>query len=659
MKYTDVPRGQCVKFPYARIVFHPLYGNDIVIKDRALFFFKPYVVEGGLLASVNSTNEDFPKVGFSEERSMALMRFQYEVPFPRTPMFAFWGKRKFSLADNYEGLSDTSLCQLPIADMIDVSDLLDRYGTGDGTLGEYRIYLDKDDTTWYIKFYIDNSDNYSYGIVCSYIRDNIQVLPDNSFGVGTTNPLHYTDINPANDRYIYTFDINNFRLPVEFSEDGNTYGFLTLYDPSYQMGIIRYNKVLNPTGNAFMFNAQYALGYSQSTGGTTFSKNDVDRWFGDYEVEETDYDNPYDDLVDDENQGGEDTNFGENSDNVSEDDLPTYDAVGTGFATIFTPNKTQLKQLADVMWNSNVFTALQNLVENITNMFTALSIVPFNVERGNEVEVSWLGLPLTSIYLYLAAKQYYEFDMGSINLNDDNRIFKYDNCLDYSPFSKLGIYLPFIGFQELDIDECRNRVINLKYRIDILSGTCVAIIKLDGSTLYQFTGNCLTQIPITNASMQSLVTDAVNVGIAMANAKSAGAASAADIKAAEDSNISAAKKDAHKAHARVTQSNADAHLQSAAANAMMGLKPQYNKTGSVSAAASLLSVKQPYLFLHTPKLSIPSNYQHYAGFPCNMTGKLSNFSGFTVVESIRLNDLVATSQEVEEIYTLLKQGVII
>ena len=231
--------------------------------------------------------------------------------------------------------------------------------------------------------------------------------------------------------------------------------------------------------------------------------------------------------------------------------------------------------------------------------------------------------------------------------------------LDYSPFSKLGIYLPFIGFEELDIDECRDKTISLLYRIDILSGTCVAMVKLNGSPLYQFTGNCLAQIPITNESMQSLVTDAVNVGIAISNAKSAGTASAADMSAAEEADISEAKREAHKAHARVSQSHADAHLQSAAANAMMGLKPQYNKTGSVSATASLLSVKQPYLFLHTPKLSIPNKYQHYAGYPCNITGTLNSFSGFTVVESIRLNDLVATTPEVEEIYQLLRKGVII
>ena len=657
MKYTDVPRGNCVLFKNGEIVFHPLLGPEIHIQNRPFWYFKPYVVESGLLAEVDSTTEEPRKFGFTESGSMNKMRAQYGGHFPRPYMFPFWTPRMFSIDHEYGQIADATLCEFEVDKMVNIGALYDAYGTGDGTVGEYRIYLDRTDKSWYIRFSLSKS-TYMFSMLCTFARDGQDYFSTTIY-IGTSNPIHVSSPIPGNDYYEYTFGAATLVLPVEFSANGDTYGFLSLYDSDYAMWIYRYKSIYNPSGDAFAVQARFALGYPQSTGGTTFSKTTVDAWFGDYQVEQSDFDNPYDELVDDENQGGNDTNFGDNSDDITEDGLPDLDAIGTGFATIFTPTKSQLTNLSSVMWDSNVFTALQNLVENITNMFTSLSIVPFNVTRGSEVEVSWLGLPLTSIYLYLAAKQYYEFDLGDINLDDDNRIFKYDNCLDYSPFSKLGIYLPFIGFQELDIDECRNKVINLTYRIDILSGTCVAMVKLNGSPLYQFTGNCLAQIPITSESMQSLVTDAVNVGIAITNAKSAGAASSADIKAAEASGKGQAVKDARIKHAQVTQTHADTHLGSAAADAMMGLKPQYNKTGSVSATASLLSVKQPYLFLHTPKLSIPEKYQHFGGFPCNMTGTLGSFSGFTVVDSIRLNDLVATAPEVEEIYNLLKEGVII
>lgn len=373
---------------------------------------------------------------------------------------------------------------------------------------------------------------------------------------------------------------------------------------------------------------------------------------------ESDPENPWDDNGYSEEDTG-DSNFSEDSDDIDLDTLPSIDAVGTGFATLFTPTKPQLKSLADIMWSHGIFQALQNLVQNISGMFTSLAMVPFTVENAGNVTVMFLGLIDTTVTLRLASKQFYEFNMGSINLATDDRIYSSGTCLDYSPFSKLGIFLPFIGYQDLDIDECRGCVINLKYRIDILSGACVALISLNGNTVYQFSGNCLTQIPITNENMQSLVSDAINVGIAASNARSAVGAASADIGAAEKSAMSQPKKDAAIAHAEAHQTTAMNQLHSATANAAMGLKPTFGKAGAISAASSMLAVKQPYLFLTTPRANIPFHYQKYCGFPSNITGKLNEFSGYTVVEDIRLNGLVATAPEVAEIYSLLKSGVII
>ena len=70
-------------------------------------------------------------------------------------------------------------------------------------------------------------------------------------------------------------------------------------------------------------------------------------------------------------------------------------------------------------------------------------MVPFDVEAGSTVSVTWLGID-TTVSLTLAAKQYYEFDMWSIYLSSDSIIFTSVSALDYIPFSTLGIYLPFI-----------------------------------------------------------------------------------------------------------------------------------------------------------------------------------------------------------------------
>lgn len=372
------------------------------------------------------------------------------------------------------------------------------------------------------------------------------------------------------------------------------------------------------------------------------ARNNVLGWLGDYHPDYPDDDNPFWEDDEPDEGGGDDQNFDEDTDDVDEDEMPDLSAIGTGFATLFTPTRSQLRDLADIMWGSAWWQALQNMVEGIDKMFVSLGIMPFVVSPGATVEVTWLGLAVTEVLLTLAASQYYEFDLGSIDLSNDSRIWTSDSAMDYSPFCKLGIYLPFIGFQEINIDECRGKVIHLKYRIDALSGSCLAIVKVGGNAIYQFTGNCMVQIPITSQSFDEFISTVTNVAIAGANAKTASAIAGGGDKAAESA-----------------LRHAESGLASATANAISGLKPSYNKSGAVSASNALFAVKQPYLFLTSPRVCVPEHYQRYSGFPANITDILGNFEGFTVVESIRLNNLVATSPEVDEIYQLLHEGVII
>lgn len=366
-------------------------------------------------------------------------------------------------------------------------------------------------------------------------------------------------------------------------------------------------------------------------------------------------------------------NWSENSDIVLPSPMPSetdYGAVACGLITIFTPSKDQLKKLSEVIWGQGFWNFVKNAIENIADLFVSLAMVPFEVSKGETVEVTWFSYDLggqvpigTGIYLTKATKQWYEFDMGTINLMGSGKGFATDSVLDYSPYSKLGIYLPFIGYQELDIDECREAPINLLYRIDILSGTCVALITINGRTIYQFTGNCITQLPLTSMDAQTMLSNAVNIGIAAASAgATAAVASAGDAVAAENlakGKISAAGAELQNAQHSASVSNAQGSLVSATANGVLGMKPNFKKSGAISASASLFNVMQPYLFLTTPRQSMPEGYQNVCGFPCNIGDVLGNFEGFTVVEDIRLNGLVATSPEVEEIYQLLKTGVII
>lgn len=368
-------------------------------------------------------------------------------------------------------------------------------------------------------------------------------------------------------------------------------------------------------------------------------------------------------------------NWAEDSDFVDVDPLPdetTVGALASHLITIFSPTSSQMERLSELLWSKDFFDFVANAITNVEDLFVSFGMVPFEITGKTTAAVTWWNfptsaagsVPITYAWLDKVPYQFYDFDMGYIALDGtDPRIFASDSVLDYSPFSKLGIYLPFIGYQELDIDECRGSTLHLLYRIDILSGSCVAEIDVSGRKIYQFSGNCLTQLPLTSEDTSSVIGNAVNVGIAMASAGATGAiASAGDALTSErltTGSISAAGAELQHAQHAAQVSNAEGSLAGATANGIMGMKPNYKKTGAISGAAAMLGVKQPYLFLTTPRQSMPEGYEKVCGFPCNEGGTLGSFTGFTVVEDIRLNGLVATSPEVEEIYQLLKSGVII
>lgn len=69
-------------------------------------------------------------------------------------------------------------------------------------------------------------------------------------------------------------------------------------------------------------------------------------------------------------------------------------------------------------------------------------------------------------------------DCGSVEIPE-----QYHSLLDYSPFSRLTIYLPFIGFQELDDKLVVGHTLKVQYTVDVLSGRCLAQLYVDRTDL--------------------------------------------------------------------------------------------------------------------------------------------------------------------------------
>ena len=96
-----------------------------------------------------------------------------------------------------------------------------------------------------------------------------------------------------------------------------------------------------------------------------------------------------------------------------------------------------------------------------------------------------------------------------------------------------------------------------------------------------------------------------------------------------------------------------------ASTAVNSMKPNIEKSGSLSGTGGMLGIQTPYLILTRPRQAIPAGQNRFIGYPAFITEILGNISGYTEVDSIHLEGINATGEELSEIETILKSGVIL
>ena len=352
-------------------------------------------------------------------------------------------------------------------------------------------------------------------------------------------------------------------------------------------------------------------------------------WFKQYILPNiVDSSNPYEDGGDSEDGGG-DGDFDNTSEDIDIPDLPSLSATASGFVNIFAPTLNQLNQLASYMWSSDFYDNIVKLWADPMNVILGLSIVPVNIPVDDVREVK-CGNVSTGVSMYHASTQFVIVDCGTINVNE-----YWGAYLDYSPYTKIQLYLPYCGTHSLDIDDIMGRSINVTYHIDILSGSCVAFVKSTGkglnSVLYEFSGNVSTQIPVTGENFSRLIQTAISSVASLGSTVATGGLSAPMAISTMGS----------------------------LANNVANSKPEIERSGSMSGSTGLMGIQKPYLILTRPKQCIPKDVQKFKGFPSMKFQKLSDVKGFTIISEILLKNITASDEEITEIKNLLKEGVIL
>ena len=325
-------------------------------------------------------------------------------------------------------------------------------------------------------------------------------------------------------------------------------------------------------------------------------------------------------------EGGGTGDFDGTSDDIAIPELPTLSATSTNFITLFNPSLGELQNLANYMW-SDLFDldTFKKIFADPMDCILGLSIVPVAVPSGGSKAVT-VGNISTGVTMQVASAQYVSVDCGTLNVNE-----YWGAYLDYDPYTKAEIYLPYIGTHPIAVDDIMGKSVHVVYHVDILSGACTAYVQCGGSVLYSFIGQCSASIPITGNDWTNVINGVLSIAGSIGSMVATGGMSAP---------------------LAVT---AGASLASTAINSM---KPSVEKSGSMSGVGGMLAVQTPYIILTRPRQARTKQQNTYTGYPSFITSELSKLTGYTEIEVIHMDGLTCTDSEAVEIENLLKGGVI-
>lgn len=324
--------------------------------------------------------------------------------------------------------------------------------------------------------------------------------------------------------------------------------------------------------------------------------------------------------------GGGDGTPDPNSDPIPFPDLPTGGALSSGAIKAFKVTPQIMTAVFNKLWNSSLFdiSTFQKLTNSPIDNIISLQCLPISPTEGAVQDIK-LGNFDTEQDAHIITQEYYTIDCGSL------AVAKYwGSALDYQPYTRVQIFLPFIGIRELDTDDVMGKTIQVKYNYSIFDGNLTAQIMCGQSVLYKFNGNVRETIPVTAQVSDALQRAFGGIASGVALGVAGGAAAAvAGVAISSAVNVAMAKT-------------------------------QVQRSGDLSGSTGLLDDFRPYLIIHRPIQSLAENYKTFKGYPSNITSVLSGLTGYTEVEYIHLTGINgATDTELTEIENLLKNGVII
>ena len=321
-------------------------------------------------------------------------------------------------------------------------------------------------------------------------------------------------------------------------------------------------------------------------------------------------------VITDKGSGEGDDGYEDDTDKGEEDITDgASNSVGV-LTTTYAMTIERLNQLGGFLWGANIFDEFSLVNSNPIENIISCKNIPISL--GGTDEIIHLGNVDTGTNGAKVSTNFSTLNVGQIALPT-----KYNSFLDFAPYTKVTIYLPYIGFKEIDATIAIGKTLKVAYVADVITGGCIAQIFINGVRFYEFSGEMGVDIPITASNRAqveaSYISNAVGMGASLASGNITGAV--------------------------------DSVLASATA------KYNYSSTDTPNANCVASVNRTCYVIIERPTYQELSQFNHTKGKMCNLSKTIGSLKGFTICDAnIDLKGITATEQEKQEISSILSSG---
>lgn len=293
----------------------------------------------------------------------------------------------------------------------------------------------------------------------------------------------------------------------------------------------------------------------------------------------------------------------------------------TGFVSVYAPTSAQLREFSQFLWSKDFVDIVNKFFSDPMNAIIGLHMIYCEPSLGSNQSII-AGFVDSHVVSRTVSNQYVTIDCGSVTVKE-----YYEDARDYD-FTNISVFLPFIGIHELKAKDIIGKTVKIIANVDVLTGTLLYKIKVNNRTLYTYSGNCAVQLPISGASYNSILTSTLSLAAGVVGTVASGGALAPV-------------------------------LAGGAIGAIAGSQTSVQVSNNIGSNAGAMGNKKPYLIINRKNSYNANKYYTIQGYPSNEYVLLSNCKGFTKIKEIHLENIPATNEEIDEINTLLKEGVIL